>query len=191
MPLPCHQGVDIRFDEGACVELLVAQALIELFALLFDLLARGVVRANRLIADDAVLGVAQRGDRDDRWEARPVLADVGQFINVLDPREALNTRASKPGVIGVPSSAVGALARATTSRGSEISAGGILFMTSVPAWPSIRSAPTLKIWITPFASVAMLEKLALLKMARCKAPAFNRASSACLRAPPRLYAAGR
>jgi hypothetical protein len=27
----------------------------------------------------------------------------------------------------------------------------------------MRSAPTLKIWITPFASVAMLEKLALLK----------------------------
>ena len=32
----------------------------------------------------------------------------------------------------------------------------------------MRSAPTLKIWMTPFASVAMLEKLALLKMARCK-----------------------
>jgi hypothetical protein len=33
----------------------------------------------------------------------------------------------------------------------------------------MRSAPTLKIWITPFASVAMLEKLALLKIARCSA----------------------
>jgi len=29
----------------------------------------------------------------------------------------------------------------------------------------MRSAPTLKIWMTPRASVAMLEKFALLKMA--------------------------
>jgi hypothetical protein len=34
----------------------------------------------------------------------------------------------------------------------------------------MRSAPTLKIWMTPLASVAMLEKLALLKIARCRAP---------------------
>jgi hypothetical protein len=40
----------------------------------------------------------------------------------------------------------------------------------------------LKIWITPFASVAMLEKLALLKIALCRAPALSSASSACLRA---------
>ena len=40
----------------------------------------------------------------------------------------------------------------------------------------MRSAPTLKIWITPFASVAMLEKLALLKIALCRAPVFSRAS---------------
>src|SRR5208282_3633218 len=40
----------------------------------------------------------------------------------------------------------------------------------------MRSAPTLKIWITPFSSVAMLEKLALLKIAFCKAPVFSRAS---------------
>jgi hypothetical protein len=39
----------------------------------------------------------------------------------------------------------------------------------------------LKIWITPFASVAMLEKLALLKIALCRAPAWSSASSACLR----------
>ena len=40
--------------------------------------------------------------------------------------------------------------------------------------------------MTPFASVAMLEKLALLKIALCRAPAFSSASSACLRtaAPP-------
>src|SRR5258706_9839341 len=40
----------------------------------------------------------------------------------------------------------------------------------------MRSAPTLKIWMTPLASVAMLEKLALLKMALCRAPALSRAS---------------
>src|SRR5688572_27067517 len=46
----------------------------------------------------------------------------------------------------------------------------------------MRSAPTLKIWMTPFASVAMLEKLALLKIALCSAPDLSSASSACLRA---------
>src|SRR3954468_18304066 len=36
--------------------------------------------------------------------------------------------------------------------------------------------------MTPLASVAMLEKLALLKIARCKSPALSSAASACLRA---------
>src|SRR4051812_6463490 len=40
----------------------------------------------------------------------------------------------------------------------------------------MRSAPTLNIWMTPRSSVAMLEKLALLKIAACKAPALNRTS---------------
>src|SRR5205807_3378290 len=40
----------------------------------------------------------------------------------------------------------------------------------------MRSAPTLKIWMTPRSSVAVLEKLALLKIAACKAPALNRTS---------------
>src|ERR1035437_6998043 len=40
----------------------------------------------------------------------------------------------------------------------------------------MRSAPTLKIWVTPFASVAMLEKLALLKIALWRAPASSSAS---------------
>src|ERR1700682_3843627 len=92
------------------------------------------------------------------------------------PREALNARASKPGPIGVSSSTLSALARAITSCGSEMSAGVILCTTSAAAYPSLRSAPTLKIWITPLASVAMLEKLALLKIALCKAPVVSRAS---------------
>src|SRR3954447_4150095 len=58
-----------------------------------------------------------------------------------------------------------------------MSAGVILSTTSTAAYPSIRSAPTLKIWMTPFSSVAMLEKFALLKIAFCKAPAFSRTSS--------------
>ena len=76
-------------------------------------------------------------------------------------------------MIGVPSSTLSALARTITSCGSEISAGVILFMTSAAVYPSIRSAPTLKIWMTPLASVAMLEKLALLKIALCNAPALS------------------
>ena len=40
----------------------------------------------------------------------------------------------------------------------------------------MRSAPTLNICMTPFSSVAMLEKLALLKIAFCKAPVLSRAS---------------
>ena len=35
----------------------------------------------------------------------------------------------------------------------------------------------LKIWMTPFASVAMLEKFALSKIARCRAPALSSAAS--------------
>jgi len=38
-----HQRVDVRFDERAGVELLVAQALIEEFLLGFHLFARGII----------------------------------------------------------------------------------------------------------------------------------------------------
>ena len=84
-----HQRVDVRFDERARVELLVAQALIELHPLGFDLLARGVVGADQQVADDGVLSVAQRRDRHDRREAAAVLADVGQLVDVLDPARGL------------------------------------------------------------------------------------------------------
>ena len=49
----------------------------------------------------------------------------------------------------------------------------------------MRSAPTLKIWITPCVSVAMLEKLALLKMARCSASALTIDSSVLPAALPK------
>src|SRR5664279_4536780 len=42
------------------------------------------------------------------------------------PRDALNTRASKPGAIVVPSSTLSALARAITSCGSEMSAADVM-----------------------------------------------------------------
>src|ERR1019366_5737835 len=93
------------------------------------------------------------------------------------PRKALKTSASKPGVIGVASSRLNALARAITSCGSEMSAGVILSTTSMAVYPSMRSAPTLKIWMTPFSAVAMLKKLALLKIAFCSAPVLSRAAS--------------
>ena len=84
-----HQRVDVGFDQRARVELLVAQALIELFLLGFDQLARGVVGADQQIADDGVLRVAQRRDGHHRREPAPVLADVGQLVDVLDPARGL------------------------------------------------------------------------------------------------------
>src|SRR6266850_4949300 len=41
----------------------------------------------------------------------------------------------------------------------------------------MRSAPTLNSWMTPFSSVAMLEKLALFRIAFCKAPVLSTAST--------------
>ena len=40
----------------------------------------------------------------------------------------------------------------------------------------MRSAPTLNSWMTPFSSVAMLEKLALFKIAFCSALVLSRAA---------------
>jgi len=69
--------------------LLVAQALIELRPLVFHLLARGVVGANEQIADDGALCVAQRRDGHHRRETAPVLADVGQLVDIFDPARGL------------------------------------------------------------------------------------------------------
>ncbi len=84
-----HDRVDVGLDERARVELLVAQALIELLLLCFDLLARGVVRADQQVADDGVVRVAQSRDRHDGREAAAVLADVGQLVDVLDAARSL------------------------------------------------------------------------------------------------------
>src|SRR5665213_2293545 len=84
-----HDRVGVGFDQRAGVELLVAQALIELFLLGFDQLARAVVGANQQIADDGVLRVAQCGDGHHRREPAPILADVGQFVDILDAARGL------------------------------------------------------------------------------------------------------
>jgi hypothetical protein len=72
-----HQRVDVRFDERARVEVLVAQALVEPRPLLFDLFARRIVGANQKIADNCILRVAQGRDGERRREPAPVLAEVG------------------------------------------------------------------------------------------------------------------
>ena len=126
-----HQRVDVRFDQRARVELLVAQALIEQHPLGFHLLARGVVGADQQVADDALLGVAQRRDRHDRREAAAVLADVGQLVDVLDPARGLEDQRLEAGRDRRRQFQAQRLgARAITSCGSEMSAGVILFITS-------------------------------------------------------------
>ena len=79
-----HQSVDVGFNERAGVELLVAQALIELLLLGFDLFARCVVGANQQVADDAAGVVAQSGDGYHSGKAAPVFADIGQLVDILD-----------------------------------------------------------------------------------------------------------
>ncbi len=55
----------------------------------FNQLARGVVGADQQIADYGVLRVAQRRDGHHRREPGPILADVGQLVDVLDPTRGL------------------------------------------------------------------------------------------------------
>ena len=50
-----HNCLNIRFEERAGIELLVAQPLVELLLLCLNLLARGVVGADQQIADDDAL----------------------------------------------------------------------------------------------------------------------------------------
>ena len=83
------QGINVGFDQRTGVELLIAHTLIEQHSLGFHLFTRGVVRADQQIADDGVLRVAQRRDRDDGRKAAAVLADVSQLVDVLDPARGL------------------------------------------------------------------------------------------------------
>jgi len=56
---------------------------------LFRLLTRRIIGTDQQIADDGVLRVAQRRDRHNGRKAAPVLADVGQFVDVLDAAGSL------------------------------------------------------------------------------------------------------
>src|SRR2546423_11570768 len=92
-----HQRVDAALDQGPRVVVLVAEALIELHPLLFDLLACGVVGADQQVPDDRILGIAQSGDRDDGGKAALVLPDVSQFVDVLDAARGLEYQRLEPG----------------------------------------------------------------------------------------------
>jgi hypothetical protein len=61
-----HQRIDVRFEQRAGVELLVAQALTELllFLLRLDLLARGVVGADQQVADDGAFSASRSAVTD-------------------------------------------------------------------------------------------------------------------------------
>ena len=78
-------------------------------------------------------------------ELAAILSDVGQLVDVLDPRVALNTKASKPGVIAVESSILSAVARAISSCGLGNVGRGDLIHHFGGCVPKASSAPTLKI----------------------------------------------
>ena len=64
--------------------MLIAEALVELHALFFDLLCARYCRwADQQVADDGVLRVAQCVT-DTRPEPAAVLSDVGQLVDVFD-----------------------------------------------------------------------------------------------------------
>ncbi len=65
-----------------------------------DLLAHGIVGADQQVSDDVAVIVAQRGDRHDGRKAAAILADVGQFIAVLDPARRLESQRLEAGLDG-------------------------------------------------------------------------------------------
>ena len=79
-----HQRIHVRLDERACVELVIAQALIELLLLCLHPFASRVVGADQQISDDGIVIVAQGRDRHDRWQTAAVLANIGQFVDIFD-----------------------------------------------------------------------------------------------------------
>ncbi len=91
------------------------------------------------------------------------------------PREALNTSASKPCVIGVASSALSALARAVTPVDRNIRRGDLVHYLGGGVAEHALGADIENL-NDAFGVVAMLEKLALLKIAFCRAPALSSVS---------------
>ena len=114
--------------------MLVAEALIELGALVLDLLARRVVGADEEVADDGLLRIAQRGHRDDGGETTAVLADLGELVDVFDPARGLEGECfANPAAMGMPNSVLNAAARVTSSPWSWRSAALVVFTTSAAA----------------------------------------------------------
>ena len=56
---------------------------------LFGALARAVVSANQQVADDAILNIAQSGDRHHGRESAAVLADVGELVDIFNATRGL------------------------------------------------------------------------------------------------------
>ena len=85
--LVAHAGQEIRFREVGLFR--GGHGLVQLR---FDALAHGIVGADQQVADDVAVVVAQRRDRHDRRKAAAVLADIGQFVDVLDPARGLESQ---------------------------------------------------------------------------------------------------
>ena len=77
--------------------MLVAEALVELRALLLDLLTCRVVGADEQVSDDRVLRVAERRDRHHRREPAAVLAEVRELVDVLDPARGFEDQCLEAG----------------------------------------------------------------------------------------------
>src|SRR5579862_1167582 len=90
-----HEGVDVRFDQGAGIELLIAQPLIEHCLGRLDFLAGCIVGADQQVADDVFLRVTQCSDGYHRREPAPVLAKIGQLVDVLDAAGSLEYQGLK------------------------------------------------------------------------------------------------
>ena len=84
-----HQGVDVRFNQGAGVKLLVAKALVQHRLLGLYPFARGIVGANQQVPNDVFLCVAQGRDRHNGREATAIFANVSQLVNVFNATGSL------------------------------------------------------------------------------------------------------
>ena len=82
--LVAHAGEEIRFREVGLVRDRDRVVQVQL-----DLLTHRIVGADQEVADERVIVVAQRRDRDDGRKAAAILADIGQFIDVFDAARSL------------------------------------------------------------------------------------------------------
>ena len=64
---------------------------------LFGLFARSIVSADQQIADDGVLGIAERGHGDHCREPAPVLSNICQLVDVLDAARSLEHQCLEAG----------------------------------------------------------------------------------------------